>query len=311
MTQSGMACLQRSKRTLHCSIVALAALLASPARAADHLTVAIYAPNAPFDSGEARYSFVSRLAQQIQAATGIPTEPKAYARASDFEAAAKKGQVDLAVIDAVYVAERGLPYPVMATATAGGEAMARWWLFVAEGAGAGGLTELEGKRLAFAATGARDGAFVDNGLLDGELPKLFGGRQPTPDVASAVTAVSLHKADAVFAPEAAGKGLKKTFDAGRLPNPALVQVNLKLDAEVVDKVKAALGKGGGGAVYDGWKIGAGDAFRALAGRMSGRVRRPLMAEPPVVALDPVEALVLPSLDPALPELRGQFWMPGD
>ncbi|HEX4459268.1 MAG TPA: hypothetical protein VIA18_14920, partial [Polyangia bacterium] len=29
------------------------------------LTIAIYAPNAPFDSGTERYAFVNRLAQQV------------------------------------------------------------------------------------------------------------------------------------------------------------------------------------------------------------------------------------------------------
>ena len=302
--------LHRIIKLLLCSMAAMLAFADSPARAVEHLTVAIFAPNAPFESGEARYSFVSRIAKELEAATGIATEPKAYARAADFEAALKKGQADFAILDGVYLAERGPSFPVLATATAGGEATSRWWLFVSEGAAIAGLADLEGKQLAYAATGTRDAAFVDHGLLDGELPKLFGARQATPDVASAVAAVTLKKADAVFAPESAGKGLRRLFDAGRLPNPAFAQVNAKLDADVVAKVKAALAaKGPSGGGYDGWKSSSAEPYRALASRLVGRVRRPLMAEPAVVAVDPLEALALPPLEAALPDLRGQYWLP--
>lgn len=284
--------------------LALGAL--SQARAEEKFTVAIYAPNAPFESGEARYSFISRLAAQIATATGLPTESKAYVRASDFEAAVKKGQVDFAVLDGVYLAERGVPYPVLAVASAGGDTSSRWWLLAND---ALGVLDLEGKRIAVPATSGRDTAFVDNVLLDGELPKLFGARQATPDVASAVAAVSLHKADAVFAPEAASKGLKRIFDAGKVPNPALVTIKPGLAKDLVDKVKSAALGHGGTSVYEGWKSGESSAYRSLAARLGSRVRRPVMADPPAVSLEPMQALSLPPLDSAAPDLRAQFWVP--
>ena len=66
-----------------------------------------------------------------------------------------------------------------------------------------------------------------NALFDGEVQvgKFFGAQAKAPDMASAVQAVSLHKADAVFAPESMGKGLKKLFDVrDRVPNPAFCEV---------------------------------------------------------------------------------------
>jgi hypothetical protein len=303
----------RPRLVLQCSITVAAAVLAigvapAPAAAQERLTVAVFAPNAPFDSGEARYSYASHLAQHLTTSLGVPVEPKAYARAGDFDAAVKKGLVDFAILDGIYLAERGTPWPVLAIATAGGEAQSRWVLIAPD---APGVLDLAGKRLSVVQSGGRDNAFVDNVLLDGELPKLFGARAPAPDVASAVAAVALHKADAAFAPESAARGHKVIFDAGRLPNPALVLVKPTLPKELVDRVRAAtLGSSStGSAVFDGWKAGGSEAYRALAGRFAPRIRRPVMAEPAPIALDPLEALALPPLQPGAPDLRGQYWQP--
>ncbi|MSP63279.1 MAG: hypothetical protein EXR72_23640 [Myxococcales bacterium] len=296
------------------SLAALAALLAvlpavllpGLAAAEEKLTIAIYAPNAPFDSGDARHSFAARLAAQIQSVAGVKAEPKAYARAADFEAALKANQADFAIVDGIYLAERNAPFPVLAIATTGGDTATRWALFSSL---PGGVFELEGKRLALAATGAKDLQFVDNALLDGELLRHFGPRQTAPDVVSAVTAVSLKRADCVFAPEYAGRGLRKVFDAGRLPNPAFVQVRAGLAADLVEKVKKAVLAHAASGTYDGWKAGSPDPYRALAARMAPRTRRMVMAEPPAVPIDLAAALQPSSIEPAQVDLRDQFWGP--
>jgi hypothetical protein len=304
------------RRLLHCNILVAAAVAsavtcalalgASPALAEDTLTIALYAPNAPFESGEARYSFASRLASHVASATGLTVEPKAYARASDFESAIKKNQVDFAVVDGVYLAERGVPWSAIATTTAGGETTQRWWLVANDPVG---VLDLQGKRLAQVQTSGKDAAFVDNVLLEGELPRLFGGRQSVPDVSSAVAAVSLKKADAAFAPESASKSLKRVFDAGKVPNPAFVTVKSSLPKDVVDKVRAAVLSAAGNGPYDGWKSGSSDPYRSIASRLGSRTRRPVMTEPPVVGIDPLQALTLPPLEASQPDLRAQFWAP--
>src|SRR5437764_14076037 len=104
-------------------------LIASHAQAADKpITIAIYAPNAPFQSGADRFSFVNRLAQQVTSAAGVPATGKAFTRAADLELAIKNKQIEFAIIDGVYLAERGVPYPVLATATSGGDIAPRWAL---------------------------------------------------------------------------------------------------------------------------------------------------------------------------------------
>ena len=80
------------------SIAGLLLLLAMPAGAEDApITIAIYAPNAPFESAADRFAFINRLAQQVTSAAGVKAQGKAFARASDLEAAIKAKQVEFAV----------------------------------------------------------------------------------------------------------------------------------------------------------------------------------------------------------------------
>ncbi len=203
------------------------------------ITIAIYAPNAPFESAADRFAFINRLAQQVTSAAGVKAQGKAFARASDLEMAIKNKQVDFAVIDGVYLAERGVPFGVLATATSGGDTAPRWALFSSTAAN---VQELQGKQAVDDhRQGPRDAAFVENALLDGELQiaKFFMRRAPRrPDLSSAVAAVALKKADAVFAPESQGKGLKKVFEAGKVPNAAFCEVGSGLPADVVSEGEA-------------------------------------------------------------------------
>ena len=293
-------------------LLLLAALcaVASHARAADKpITIAIYAPNAPFASGADRFSFVNRLAQQVTS-LGVPAVGKAFARSSDLETAIRNKQVDFAVIDGVYLAERGVPYGVLATATSGGDTAPRWALFSGT---ADKIDQLQGKRLSIAASGPRDADFASNALFDGEVQigKFFAAQSKAPDIAAAVAAVSLHKADAVFAPESEGKGLKKLFDVrDRVPNPAFCEVASGLAPDLVSKVKTAvLAHGAAGPGLDGWKASSAEPYRALAGRMGARVRRPVMVEPEVVRIEDQDVLVPPALEPGMPDLKALYWQP--
>jgi ABC-type amino acid transport substrate-binding protein len=291
-------------------VVAALMLLAPSARAEDAgITIAIYAPNAPFESAADRFAFINRLAQQVTSAAGVKAQGKAFARAGDLEMAIKNKQVEFAVVDGVYLAERNVPFAVLATATSGGDTAPRWALFAN---GATSVQDLQGKKLSMTASGPRDAAFVENALLDGELQigKFFAARSSAPDISSAVAAVALKKADAVFAPESQGKGLKKLFDAGKIPNAAFCEVGTSLSADVVAKVKqAVISHGAAGPGLDGWKSAGSDAYKSLAGRMGARGRRPVMVEPEAVRLEDQDVLVPPTLEPVLPDLRTQFWTP--
>src|SRR5262249_27074935 len=158
---------------------------------------------------------------------------------------------------AVYLAERGIGgWKVLAVATSGGRADQTWRPYANPQVGASAPAQLTGRRLALASAGSSRGtAFLENGPLD---RRVHGGgvvrhRETAPDVASAVTTVSLGKADAVFAPEGHAKGLRPVGDAlARVPLPAFALVKPGLPPAVVSAITTAV-LGFAGPTLDGWK----------------------------------------------------------
>jgi hypothetical protein len=273
------------------------------------LRIALYAPNAPFASGIDRSNYVTRLAQQISSVAGVSATGSAFAKAADLERAITAKQIDFAVFDGVYLAQKESGRNCFATATVGGETSPRWSLFAQSKVP---VKSLQGKKLSLAATGGRDDDFIGNALFDGEVvvKKFFGpGLVKSPDLSSAVQAVSLGKADAVFAPESMGHGLQGIFEAGRIPNAAFCEVASGIDPAVVSKVKQAVIGFGVGAAIDGWKSADMGAYRALAGRLGAKSKRPFMAEPNPVKSEDLDVLPAPSTESQLPDLKSQFWYP--
>jgi ABC-type amino acid transport substrate-binding protein len=290
-------------------LLVLASLFVAATAFADakKLIIAIYAPNAPFATGNDRFGFVSRLAQQINSVAGVPAEAKSFTRAADFEKAIAAKQVDFAVVDGIYLAMKGVPWSVVATATSGGDTNPKWAVFSATESK---LQDLQGKKLAIAATGSRDDDFIGNAIFEGELQvkKFFGPKTTAPDIASAVSAVSLKKADAVIAPESEGKGMNKLFEAGRIPNPAFCQI-ASVGADIASKVRQAVLSHSVTAALDGWKSADAGLYHQLQGRLGSRSKRPIMAEPDAVKMEDSDILVPPTIETALPDLKSQYWSP--
>jgi hypothetical protein len=287
----------------------------SPA-AGQKLVVAMYAPTSPLPSAEARFAFVEKLAQKLTSA-GIPAEGKVYAKAGDLEGAIKKGQVDLAILDAIYEAERGGSYPVLAVSTASGELFLRWGLYTHLPSGS--ILDMSGKRLAWVSPSGGQPTYITNALLYGELKSQFFQLRPAaPDLSAAVSEVVLRRADCVFAPEAsvAGKQLRRAYDAGeagRIPNPALVQVSQKLSSDTVANIKKAVTSFNTTGILDGWRTsgGIGDAYRSLRQRMRGRAERSLVMAEPQRLNTQVSAALIQNVDapPVLPALRSLVLAP--
>jgi hypothetical protein len=271
---------------------ALSAWLAAAPAVADEtqkgdLVLAFYAPTAPLASADARFGFADKVARYLQG-VGVNVHPKVFVRATDFEAAVKRGQVDLAILDAFYAADRAASYPILAVATAAGEPYQRWGLYTHLPSGS--ILDMSGKRLAWVSPpGTKEPAYINNVLLYGELkvPQFFQMGSPAPDIGAAVSDVVLRRADCVFASEQAvsGKSLRRVYDAGeagRIPNPALVQVQSKLSAETVATIKKSIVGFNTTGVLDGWRAGAaiGEAYRQLRQRLRGRPERNFVfAEP--------------------------------
>src|SRR5262249_43253886 len=145
-----------------------------------------------FPSTAARVELASRLGEHVGKALGGTGTGRVYARAGDFAAAVKRGEVTVALVDAGYLAGTG-GYTVIASSPQ------QSWLLVARGVGK--INEMGGKRVLVPANGGRETDFVLNVLLGGEVPRdLFAKIEPAPDTAAALAAVGIGKADAAVVP---------------------------------------------------------------------------------------------------------------
>ena len=290
-------------------LITLATLLVlasvAAAQPADKITIGIYAPTVEFGAAQARLAYVQGLAKAIEQNTGIKTEAQSYANVG----ALKKDAVDFAIIDGVCYATN-LGWKLLATASIGGGTTRAWALYSSSG---DTMQALQGKKLAFIATGCNDAGFVDNAMLESEVdPAFFGGRSGKPDLTAAISEVASYKAaQAVFAPAGSGKGLTKVFDTGAVPNPAFVSIAGKLPAATIEKVAAAvIGFGGSGAIA-GWSKPSREIYTALAGRMGKTSKLGILANPDPVRIDAKDALIEPTTlkETALVEVRHHFVRP--
>lgn len=245
--------------------------LAATARA-DNVTLGLFAPTAPFGSTAARVELASRLGEALGKATGGTGTGRAYARAGDFAAAVKKGDITVAVVDATYLAAAGGSYTIIATATRGGDANESWQL-VARG-GAAKIGDLKGKRVLVPAVGGRETDFVLNVLLGGEVARDFFARiEPAPDTASALAALNLGKADAAVVPGGVElQGAAKVLALPVLSGPVLVAYGNVSAAQKQALASAAASFKGDGAI-GGFAAAGDDGVRAIQRRFTVPVKR--------------------------------------
>ncbi len=254
----------RCRWPVACSLALLLAALCLWPVAARADTVGLFAPSAPFSGSVARLDFVSALAGHL----GQGWNGKAYARATDFAAAVKRGEVQYAVIDAPYLAALGVPYRVLATAERGGATSAPWEVISATPAT--GLVGLRGKTIAIPDVGHRADAFLTEVLLEGELGKdFFAQVVQAPDALSALAAVERGRADAAIVPSGLPlpAGMRRVVSLRSISWPLLVA--LPGAAETAPEAAATFRS----QVFTRFVTGGGDAVRALAGRFSRRPRR--------------------------------------
>jgi hypothetical protein len=255
----------------------------------DEVGVGFYAPTAAFDGPVARLDWVSKLASVLGQApdlAGATFAGKSFAKASDFTAAMKRGELQFAVVDAAYVAAEGSGWTPIATCQHGGDAAVTWQV-VATG-DAKSLLDLKGKTIAVPSLGSRDESFLTDVLLEGELDRGFFGKIVyAPDTVSALASVEHGRADAAVVPA----GL--AMPSGAHPIASLRAISLPVlvalpgaPKDLVDKVAAAAQGFGGADVLD--RLGApdGGALRGLAGSFSHRTHKgPMVAVALRLALD--------------------------
>jgi len=262
-----------------------AALLLAPAVARADVRVGLYAPSAPFAGTSARLDYVTRLADHLAAATGEKGHGRVFSRAADFAAAVKAGELDLAVVDAPYLAAIGVPYDVLATATRDGAAATSWQV-VTRGRESK-LADLAGKRVLCPSVGGHETAFIHDALLDAELRRGFFARiDSSPDAVSALAALGLGRADAAIVPGTVDLPARVTRVATLPEVPWPVLVSLRGTAADAKKRATAAGTFAGGAVLDGFTTAASSDLSALARGFRRTERRGPMVLPTLrVTLD--------------------------
>jgi hypothetical protein len=254
--------------------IALAATLllaAGAAHAQQQLGVGFYTPELPIDPYQ-RFGYAQGLAQHLSKALGVPVSGFAYKTAGDLrrDLAAKK--IQLAVLGGFYLAShpqaKHLASSVLST-----RRQLSWTLMAKRVAP---LLSLKGRTLQLPSLGPLVHGLVQNGLLGGNLEIRTHFRiVESPDLTSAVEAVRLDQAQAVFAPVDA-KGLRPLIPPTvQVAAPAFVQLDANLDAALVKKAAAAvLGFKAAAGALAGWSAaGAGDygRFAALARRKLPRM----------------------------------------
>ncbi len=259
------------------AIVILCAL--TTVASADGVTVGLFAPTAPFPSTSARVELASKLGEHLGKAIGSSGSGKVFARGGDFAAAVKKGEVDVAVVDAAYLAVAGGNYTVLASAVRNGES-AHGWQLVARGTDK--LATLKGKRVLVPGIGGRESELVLNVLFGGEVGKDFFSKIETaPDTVSALAALGLGKADAAIVPRGVElpAGASVVLELPALSGPVLVAYGLTPQQRQAVATAALTFKGD--AVVSGFRASDADAVRSIARRFTVPVKRGPLALPAI------------------------------
>ncbi|HEU0035343.1 MAG TPA: hypothetical protein VFQ53_32260 [Kofleriaceae bacterium] len=250
--------------------IIVAALAISATASADTITVGVFAPSAPLPSTAARVELANKLGDHLGKALGGTGMGRVYARAGDFAAAVKKGELAVALVDPVYLAGSS-GYTVLASTGS------QPWQIVARGNLKFG--DLRGKRVLVPANGGHETDFVLNVMLGGDTGRdYFGKIEPALDTSSALAALSLGKTDAVVVPAGVDlpSGTTAVLALPAIPGPTLVAYNASA-AQRTALVQAAGSFRGDGIA--GFKPIDGDAVRAIARRFSAPVKRGPMGVP--------------------------------
>jgi ABC-type amino acid transport substrate-binding protein len=251
---------------------------AATAARADTITVGVFAPSAPFSSTAGRVELATRLGEHVGRALEGTGVGRAYARAADFAAAVKKGEVTVALVDPAYLAGTG-GYTVIAGAAVGGD-LTQSWQVIAR-AGTRTLAELRGKRVLVPANGGRESDFVLNVLLGGAERELFK-IEAAPDTASAIAALGLGKADAAIVPAGveAPAGMAQVAALPPVARPLLVAYGAVPAARRAALARAAASFAGD-PVIGAFRDAGDDGVRAIARRFAAPVKRGALLVPAV------------------------------
>ena len=259
---------------------------ARSAAAADTLTVGLYAPAALFSGTSDRLAFATGLAEHLAQAVGVERGVgRVYTRAADFRSAVRRGVIDFALVNEVYLAASRTDYRAVAVAVRRGSPRVAWHLVGRSGIRTVG--ELEGKRLIVPSLGGREDDFVINALFGSEINAgFFAEIETATDAFSTLATLSLQRADAACVPAGLPlpAGVTRIAELPTAYWPLLVALP-NTNEDDIAQVRASLSSFAGGEVFSGFEAVKPNAYQAMRRRLRG-VRR----QGPLVSI-PVSSLV--------------------
>lgn len=208
--------------------------------------LAIYLPGVYFAQLERKLELGNELCAYLaeRLGDGYRLTPRVYADLAPLDADAEAGRIVLGLVESPLVAMR-LPalVPVSVATTASGDTR----LVVLARPSISRLGGLRNTRLVHAAPLDKPQAFFDNFVFEGELALGSERLTTTRDVASALSLVSLKKADAIVlyeGDEALGQnvGLHALYRTTPLPRPTLVAFDRHLGQPALARLREALGQ---------------------------------------------------------------------
>lgn len=265
-------------------VIALLLVSVGSAHADDTITVGLYAPTAPFDGTADRVGFVDALAKHLEgSAGGKKVKGKVFSSASSFSSAVKKGDIQFAVIDAPYAAAIGLPYKILGSAQRSGSSTGQWQ--VVSNSGLKNLSDLKGKKVVVPSIGAKETAFVTNALLDGEVDAgYFDKIVEAADPKSAITMVSVGKADAAFVPSGVDtSGMSVVMTLGAVGWPMFVALP-GADESLTKSFGTAVKKFSSSSAFSGFAGADAGKYKSLSGSFGKTTKKGPMAVPPPARL---------------------------
>lgn len=263
--------------------------------------VALYLPGLYFSQVRGKAELGDELARHLSAALGRPATSRIYATAEAMDA--DRAHITVALLEAPTIAARLTQLTPLCVAAEPGEAAAErpatTRLVVLAPPPLRDVRALPGRRLAYAAQPGFE-AFLEHVVFEGELHLGEAALSPARDAASALSKISLRKAEAVLlyeedAERAAPAGLRPLYQGPPLPRPSLVVFDDNQAAAQVGRLREAMCRFSGQSHprLRAFRPTTPDPYLALHWQMQRRAAR----LPPLLDLGAVGsgALALPGL----------------
>ena len=201
--------------------------------------VALFAPNLDFKDGAERNAYVSKIAKELSIETGKTWEGRAFARASDFEAA--MSGIDVAILDADYYSSKGASLKAVAMLSANGQTTRPLKVIAKKGA-SDKLYHYRNKKLAIVANTSMAKAFVTASALGHEIAAsdYFASIDEVRDVRSALNAVEMGKVDISLVFDGYDSGFTTVYTSPAVALPVVVVNNARMNRDQSEKLKGML-----------------------------------------------------------------------